>query len=81
MSVDPEPVTTNQNGPDWQPVPRDWAPNDTNGAASGGHHTGQGQGQDAGGTPMDRWVSEGKTDAPWDNVGAVKATEGASGRQ
>ena len=91
MSVDPQPVPSQAQGPHWQAVSRDWASRGTNGAVPNGYHVGQGQQgqQGSGGMPMERWLSEGQNDAAWDNVGAVEevgsvaygGATGASGGQ
>ena len=66
MSQDQEEPAANPDPkPRWQQVPRSWVYHGTHG------YVPNGQGQDTDQLPLDRWLNEGQSDAPYDNVGAV----------
>lgn len=77
MSLDQDIITNSGNAPPvWQPVPRGWRSKSTGRAAPNGAHRRAGEAQ----TPMERWFNETQSDAPYDNVGAVKEALTATDR-
>ncbi len=68
MSQDQQPPE-----PRWQQVPRSWVYRSTDGGVPNE------QGQDTDQLPLDRWLNDGQSDAPYDNIGAVESVTTTDG--